>query len=56
MKIILDIPDETKGVVITLLARQSNGEVNMMTRGFGTEKITDGSVFTVELLEECGEK
>ena len=52
MKLILDLPEGTKGGVVTILAPKEGGGLAMRTRGLETLEISDGNVIKIELAEE----
>lgn len=50
-RIILEVPDETKGGTITILVEQTNRSLSLKTCGIETKDIFDGSVIKVGIEE-----
>lgn len=50
-RIILEVPDKTKGGTITILVEQSDRSLSLKTRGIETKDIFDGSVIKVDIEE-----
>ena len=52
MRLILDLPEGTKGGVVTILVTKEDGGLAMTTRGLDTLEMSDGNLIKIELEEE----
>ena len=52
MRLILDLPEGTKGGVVTILVTKEDGGLAMTTRSLDTPAMSDGNLIKIKLEEE----
>ena len=50
-KIILEIPEKTKALTISLVAETNRGDLTLTTKGVDTAQILEGQPIMIEIVE-----